>query len=310
MKAALTLFPGAETGRAAFFCYRILQYFKDAGWECEIWLFGADKPDFPIFEADAVFQTSMDETCDAEQILTELEILRKERKPDVLFFADDHRGEELCTRSAWRAGAGSLRTCTDVRLEENVLFVERTVYGGNVSAEFQVISFPFYMTLKIGEGEPLIPGKSYGGEIFLRRPLVKSSEGLELLSESKSNDNALSSAKIVFAAGRGFGGCRELGRLMSVAEQLGAEIGVTRPLVQNGTMPLESLIGTTGVSVFPDLLVAMGVSGSGPFMAGAKYARKIIAVNSDEDALIFKQSDIGVIADCSELLAMLEQLAK
>jgi|GEM_PF-1596950 len=318
MKAVLVLFEEHGLHRKAPSCYRVVKELQDAGFSCDLWIFCRGNtlpPDIALFEAERVvcLQGMAQAINGHRQALAMLEVLCEEYKPEILLFAEDYTGTELSPCLAYRIGGECLVACTGMRWDssEQILYVEKAVYGGNVFAEFAVREFPFAATLKTGEGIPYHPESAFDGEMVEHRlPLAAPLPDLEVLGSTPAPADGLEEARVVFAAGRGFGGRGELQRLHQMLAKLGVQAAATRPLIQSGMMPMDSLVGITGKSVFPDLLITAGISGSAPFMSGARYAKKIIAVNNDPDALIFTQADVGVLADCKDVLRELELLLK
>jgi len=90
-----------------------------------------------------------------------------------------------------------------------------------------------------------------------------------------------------------------------LAELIGAQVGVSRPLVDIGWSEYKNQIGQTGSSVSPKLLITCGISGSVQHLAGIGNAHTIIAINSDPDAAIFSVADYKVVGDCVEILKKL-----
>jgi electron transfer flavoprotein alpha subunit len=112
-------------------------------------------------------------------------------------------------------------------------------------------------------------------------------------------------AKRIIGAGSG---CGEPG-LLSLVEELShlleGSIGTTRPVVDDGYLPKERMIGQTGKTIFPELYIALGISGSPHHVAGIQASKTILSVNRDPRAPIFNVSDAGFICDLKTLLPKL-----
>jgi electron transfer flavoprotein alpha subunit len=96
---------------------------------------------------------------------------------------------------------------------------------------------------------------------------------------------------------------------IAVAEQLarafGAELAASRPICDNGWLPMERQIGSSGQTVAPKLYVALGISGAIQHLVGMKGSRTIVAINKDAEAPIFEVADYGIQGDLFELAAAL-----
>jgi electron transfer flavoprotein alpha subunit len=117
-------------------------------------------------------------------------------------------------------------------------------------------------------------------------------------------------AKRIIAAGSGGASGELLTAARELAGLLDGSIGATRPVVDDGRLPKERLIGQTGRTVTPDLYVALGISGSPHHVAGVKKADRVLAINRDMRAPIFQFSDVGYVADLEAVLPALVQRIK
>ncbi|MCL5261673.1 MAG: electron transfer flavoprotein subunit alpha/FixB family protein, partial [Gammaproteobacteria bacterium] len=125
-------------------------------------------------------------------------------------------------------------------------------------------------------------------------------EVIEVVRHAKQVN--LKSAKIIVAAGMGVNSATALNLVKELAKTLGAEIGCTRPVVDAGLLSAEYQIGQTGVTVRPNLYIACGISGQIQHVAGVNESRRIVAINTDPKAPIFKVAHYGIIGDLNDVI--------
>ena len=111
----------------------------------------------------------------------------------------------------------------------------------------------------------------------------------------------LSQAERILAVGRGIKSQENIAVAQQLAEALGAELAASRPICDNGWLPMERQIGSSGQTVAPKLYVAVGISGAIQHLVGMKGARTIVAINKDAEAPIFEIADYGVAGDLFEV---------
>jgi len=124
---------------------------------------------------------------------------------------------------------------------------------------------------------------------------------LETVAES-SGGVSLRDAKVVISGGRGVGSSEGFGIIEELAELLGAAVGCSRVVTSAGWRPHADQVGQTGTKISADLYVACGISGATQHIAGAKGAKKILAINSDPEAPIFSTADYAVVGDLHEIV--------
>ena len=111
----------------------------------------------------------------------------------------------------------------------------------------------------------------------------------------------LSQAERIVAVGRGIKTQDNLPLAEKLAKAMGAELAASRPICDNGWLPMERQIGSSGQTVAPKLYVALGISGAIQHLVGMKGARTIVAINKDAEAPIFEVADYGIQGDLFEI---------
>ena len=132
--------------------------------------------------------------------------------------------------------------------------------------------------------------------------------------EADPEDMDLEEADIIVAGGRGVGKGEAFDILHRLARSMGGTVGATRPIIDWGTMPYERQIGQTGKYVAPRLIINCGISGANEYTAGIEKSHKVIAIDLNPRARIFKFADLAVVGDVHEILpqvvSQIEELKK
>jgi electron transfer flavoprotein alpha subunit len=115
----------------------------------------------------------------------------------------------------------------------------------------------------------------------------------------------LSQAERIVAVGRGIKSQDNIALAEKLAHAMRAEVAASRPICDNGWLPMERQIGSSGQTVAPKLYVALGISGAIQHLVGMKGARTIVAINKDADAPIFEVADYGIVGDLFEVVPAL-----
>jgi electron transfer flavoprotein alpha subunit len=137
---------------------------------------------------------------------------------------------------------------------------------------------------------------------------IRTKPGLPFRGSSQTVD--LGSAQLIVSVGRGIKEAENLSLVQDLATALGAELAASRPICDNGWLPMERQVGSSGQTVAPKLYLAVGISGAIQHLVGMKGSQCIVAINKDPDAPIFEVADYGIVGDLFEVVPALTEAIK
>jgi len=241
---------------------------------------------------------------------TALAAVVAKEKPSVLLFGATPNGRDLAPRVAARLRLGLTADCTGLAIDEQGQLVQtRPAFGGNIMAS---IVTP-YTRPQCATVRPNVFSADAPDE---RRPvtiqdfpvnLSKAAIRTKVVEELPAAEfgEKIEEARILVSAGRGCGDPSNLDLVRRLAQRLGGTMAGSRAIVELGWIPHTLQVGQSGTTVGPDLYVAVGISGAVQHIVGMSSSKKIIAINKDPDAPIFKIADIGVVGDAQAILPKL-----
>ncbi len=220
--------------------------------------------------------------------------------PDVLLFPATVRGRMLSAWAAARLDTGLTADCTGLDMTpEGLLLQTRPAFGGNLTASI-LCRTARPQTASVRPG--VFPVPEFGNKpIPVRKAEAEAASLIVKIGERKNAaGSSLQSARVIVTGGKGIGSKKGFEKLFRLAELLGGAVGATRSAVDAGWIGYEHQIGQTGVIVHPEWYLAFGVSGAVQHTTGMNASGKVLAVNCDRNALIFRYADIGVVGDWEE----------
>jgi electron transfer flavoprotein alpha subunit len=236
--------------------------------------------------------------------------LVKAFEPHVFLAGATAFGREFFPRLAKRLRTGLSADCLslDVDAEKGWLIQTTPSFGGELLADVVTPqSRPQMATVHPGIFQERPHDRAALGRIIYPDVKVEADERVQLVRSKpeQGHRGGLEDAPLVVVGGRGMGSRENFQMLFELAQYLGGEVGATRPVVMAGWAGEERLLGQTGKSVKPRLLITVGTSGALQYTTGIQGAETIIAVNRDPNAPIFKICDLGVVGDGRSILALL-----
>jgi electron transfer flavoprotein alpha subunit len=212
---------------------------------------------------------------------------------DAIVAAGSDRGNELLAHVAARLDQPFAANVTAIDGD----VVTRVRWGGSLLEEARLHGAPKILTVSPHTHAAAAP---VDAEV-LSVDIEGAVRVLETVSES-SGGVSLRDAKVVVSGGRGVGSSEAFAIIEELAGLLGGAVGCSRVVTSAGWRPHADQVGQTGTKISADLYVACGISGATQHIAGAKGAKKILAINSDPEAPIFASADYAVVGDLHEIV--------
>ncbi len=239
--------------------------------------------------------------------------LIQEYKPEIVLAGATAQGRAFVPQAAARLETGLTADCTglDIDPETRLLQQTRPTFGGNIMATIITpASRPVMATVRPRVFKKETPDASKNGEIIRASvgALAPLGKLLEFIADSDELVN-LDDAEVIVSGGRGLGGPENFAILRELGEQLGAAIGCSRAVIDEGWLPYAHQVGQTGKTVCPKVYIACGISGAVQHLAGMQTSDIIVAINDDPGAPIFGVATYGIVGDLFKVVpALIEQL--
>ncbi len=222
-------------------------------------------------------------------------------------------GDDLAPALAAHLGAAVALDCDSVALDGDAVVARRAGFDRKVMTTFAAAKGALLIaTLRDGAAPAPAADAARSGVAAAEAVALTPDD---LVSRVLRRDVAtktvnLKDAKIIVAAGAGVGSAEGLALVRDLARALGAEVGATRAVVDAGWLAADHQIGQTGATVRPEVYIACGISGAVQHRVGMMDARKIVAVNTDANAPIFRIAHYRLVGDLKVIVPKLTNLLK
>lgn len=225
----------------------------------------------------------------------------------IFLAAAGRTGEEIVARLSALFDGRALGRCESWTIDASgALQAGRTAFGGRLQTGMECRDGPFFAAVR-STGAAAQAAHDRGPTAIHSCPApVSLPAAYPATYTSRSEAHAsLDGARLVVSGGRGMGDAQGFETLYELAERLGGAVGASLPVIDAGWAPVARQIGQSGKYVSPEIYLAVGISGTPQHLAGIAPHVRIIAVNRDEEADIFRYAQVGVVADWKELLPAL-----
>ena len=257
------------------------------------------------------------ENYTADGYCTALKQVVESTKPDLVLFPHTYQVRDFAPKLAASLGKGMVGDCVGFRNEGGKLVFVRQMFQGKTAADVTFAgAAPWFASFQSGAFRADLLAAHPSGKAPVNAVKVElkaediRTKPLELFKEAKSSVD-LTQAPLIVAVGRGIKAPENIAQAEALAKALGAELAASRPICDEGWLPLERQIGSSGQTVAPKLYLALGISGAIQHVVGMKGARSIIAVNKDSEAPIFEIADVAVVGNLFDIVPpLIEEVKK
>ncbi|MBQ9431543.1 MAG: electron transfer flavoprotein subunit alpha [Kiritimatiellae bacterium] len=237
-------------------------------------------------------------------------------KPEVILAGATAVGRAFFARVAVKVRTGLTADCTQLKVESTknkdtgvmqmLLHQTRPAFGGNIMATIMTPNHrPQMATVRPRVFKRGTPDPKHSGEVIAEVLKLIAPQTRLVSSVRNADDVDIAGAEILVSGGRGLKKAENFEMLFKLAKLIGAEVAVSRAVVDAGWCTASRQVGQTGKTVCPKLYLAFGISGAIQHLEGMRASDTIIAVNSDPNAPIFGVADLGIVGDLFEILPAL-----
>lgn len=267
----------------------------------------ADMARQPLARAYAV-QHELLQPYTADGFTAALQQLIARVDPTYVIFPHTYQVRDFAPRLAARFGQTLIADVIGVQIDNAKPVFVRQLLQGKLNADYRHTgSGPCFLSIQAGafRADTLSSGACEVEDFLphLDRSQIRSQP--EEPFRMSENTVDLASAPVIVSVGRGIKEKDNLPIVEEFAQALGAELAASRPICDNGWLPMERQVGSSGQTVSPKLYIAVGISGAIQHLVGMKGSKAVIAINKDENAPIFEVADYGIVGDLFEIVPAL-----
>lgn len=269
---------------------------------------GADAAELGQYGAHTVKILSVGEAFTADAYAAAVNGVANEVSASTVIISNTYTGKSLAPRLAQLMGASLASNVVSLPNTSQGFVVKRGVFSGKAFAFVDLNRTHKVLAITPNSFEI----KTYGETASVENSAVTlASSGLTIDAVNKVTGKIpLTEAEVVISGGRGLKGPENWHLIEDLATALGAATACSKPVSDMDWRPHSEHVGQTGITIKPNLYVAVGISGAIQHLAGVSSSKVIVAINKDPEAPFFKAADYGIVGDAFEVLPQLIAAAK
>lgn len=269
---------------------------------------GADGSELGAYGAHAVKSIGTSEAFTSDAYAAAVNACANEVSADVIIISNTYTGKSLAPRVAQLLNASLATNVVSLPDTSNGFQVKRSVFSGK--------AFAFVNLQRNHKVIAITPNsfeiKTFGGSANVENSAIalgSSSVNIDAVNKV-TGKIPLTEAEVVVSGGRGMKGPENWHMIEELATTLGAATACSKPVSDMDWRPHSEHVGQTGITIKPNLYIAVGISGAIQHLAGVSSSKVIVAINKDPEAPFFKAADYGIVGDAFEVLPQLIAAAK
>ena len=292
---------------------------KETGWTVEVVLPGSQTSalaqELAAYQVDKIYdlQAASLDAYTSDAYVHALKQFILSQQPKLVLFPHTYQVRDFAPRLALALDRTLISDAIGYKHENGKLLFTRQMFQGKFVADVAFAGeAPWLATLQIGtyRADQAQAGSAPVEKVEAAQPPVMRITPHEVFQEAKQAVD-LSQAEVIVAIGRGIKEQKNVAIAEDLAKAVGGEVAASRPICDNGWLPLERQIGSSGQTVAPKLYIALGISGAIQHIVGMKGARTIVAINKDVEAPIFEIADYGIVGNLFDVVpALTEEIKK
>lgn len=264
------------------------------------------------YGADKVVSIKSDKLNEfrAESYATAIASVATQQNATIIVLSNTSSGKSISGRIAAKLNAGVVSGVVSLPNTSNGFVVRKTVFSGKAFADVNITTPIKILAITPNTFDVKEFGKTASVEnvevTFNEKDFATTIENVSRVTGKIS----LTEAELVVSGGRGMKGPENWGIIEELASVLGAATACSKPVSDMDWRPHSEHVGQTGITIKPNLYIAIGISGAIQHLAGVSSSKVIVAINKDPEAPFFKAADYGIVGDAFDVLPKILEAAK
>ena len=225
---------------------------------------------------------------------------------DIIIVSNTNHGKSITPSISLTTNCSLITNVVELPSSIEPFIIKKKVFSNKAYANYEISNKKKIISISPNSfGIKEIKSNSNTEFIELSSDIDYTSK-LNSISINKNSDKiSLPEADLVVSAGRGLKGPENWKMIEELSQVLGAATACSKPVSDIGWRPHSEHVGQTGISINPELYIAIGISGAIQHLAGVSSSKNIVVINTDKDAPFFKAADYGIVGDAFDVIPKL-----